>query len=110
MLVVIVLVPMLLRGNAVGGARGGMRYHAGAWERGKQVCIRRNNRLVEYTHIYLDHEYPVELSVYPSNEIKVTGRSSTDGKPIRRLSAAKVRALMEEEHAEAWALHLAGCG
>lgn len=74
----------------------------------KLICVQRNGRLVEYTHVYLDREYPVELSVYPSNEIRITGRSSTDGKPIRRLSAAKLRTLIEEEHSEAWFQYIAG--
>jgi len=74
----------------------------------KLVCIRRNNRLVEYTHVYLDFEYPVELSVYPAKEIRVAGRSSTDGKPIKRISASRLQSLMEDEHSEAWRLHVTG--
>ncbi|WP_020407519.1 hypothetical protein [Hahella ganghwensis] len=70
----------------------------------RQISIQRNSRQVEYTHIYLAGEYPIELSVYPANDIRVTGRSSTDGKPINRLSASRLRELIEEEHQEAWNL------
>ena len=74
----------------------------------KLICIQRSGRLVEYTHVYLDREYPVELSVYPSNEIRIAGRSSTDGKPIKRLSAARLRMIIEEEHSKAWFQYIAG--
>lgn len=68
----------------------------------KQVWIEKNNRPVEYIHVYLDFEYPVELSVYPTNEIRIRGRSSTDGKPIHRLSISALRNLVLTDHADAW--------
>jgi len=67
------------------------------------VCIQKNNQLKEYLHLYLDMEYPVELSVYPLNEYKITNRSSTDGKPIKRLGLKQVHQLITEEH---WDFHL----
>ncbi len=72
----------------------------------KQVWIQKNGRPTEYTHIYLSLDFPVELSVYPENEIRVRGRSSTDGKPIERLSPSKVRDLVIEEHADEWNKYL----
>lgn len=74
----------------------------------RQICIQRNSRPVEYTHVYLEQEYPVELSVYPSNEIRITGRSSTDGKPINRISVARLRTIIEQEHADEWFQHIVG--
>ncbi len=74
----------------------------------RQVWIQRGNQQLEYTHVYLDEQYPVELSVYPINDIRATGRSSTDGKPINRLSASRLKALIEEEHPADWYLHIAG--
>ena len=74
----------------------------------RQICIQRNSRPVEYTHVYLDREYPVELSVYPSNEIRITGRSSTDGKPIHRVSVSRLRAMIEEEHPDEWFQYIVG--
>ncbi|MBV1908330.1 MAG: nucleotidyltransferase [Kangiellaceae bacterium] len=68
----------------------------------KQVFIEKNGRPMEFNHIYLDLEFPVELSIYPVNEIRVRGRSSTDGKAIERLSVVKVRELVLSEHAELW--------
>lgn len=69
----------------------------------KQVLIQKDGRPQEYTHAYLDMAFPVELSIYPVNEIRVRGRSSTDGKPIDRISLFRLRDMMLNEHAEAWA-------
>lgn len=74
----------------------------------KQICIEKEGRPVEYTHVYLDLEFPVELSVYPTNEIRIRGRSSTDGKPINRLSISTLRNLVLTEHADDWSEYLAG--
>lgn len=72
----------------------------------KQVWINQGGRQQQYTHIYLDLAFAVELSVYPINEIKVRGRSSTDGKPIQRLSLSKLRDIMLTEHADAWSTYI----
>lgn len=69
----------------------------------KQVTIQQRGKLIEYKHIYLQFDYPVELSVYPKNEIRFHSRSSTDGKTINRLSMSKVKQLINEEH---WQMHL----
>lgn len=74
----------------------------------RQICIQRNSRPVEYTHVYLEQEYPVELSVYPFNDIRITGRSSTDGKPINRISVSQLRVMIEEEHPDEWLQYIAG--
>lgn len=58
-----------------------------------QSIIKKGSRYIEYTHVYLDMDFPVELSVYPVIELKVVSRSSTDGKPIKRLKLADVEAL-----------------
>ncbi len=59
----------------------------------KQVVIRSGNTFTEYTHIYIEADFPVELSVYPLMELRVTGRSSTDAKRIKRLKIADVERL-----------------
>lgn len=74
----------------------------------KQIWIEKNGRPVEHTHVYLDLEFPVELSIYSLNEIRVRGRSSTDGKPINRLSIAAVRHLLMTEHADDWSDYISG--
>lgn len=74
----------------------------------KQVCVQHSGRMTEYRHIYLHREYPVELSIYPLNEIRVRRRSSTDGRPIVRLSRERLLERLFAEHAEAWHEHTAG--
>lgn len=77
---------------------------------GKQITIRKGNAFVEYTHIYLDQEFPVELSVYPRMELRIRGRSSTDGKPIVRVSPDSLLQILLEEHGEAWGDYIHGQG
>ena len=74
----------------------------------KQVWIEKNGRPIEYTHVYLDRDFPVELSIYSTNEIRVRGKSSTDGKPINRLSLSVLRSLILTEHADEWAEYIIG--
>ena len=69
----------------------------------EKVTIQQQGKLVEYTHIYLQFDYPVELSVYPKKEIRINTRSSTDGKTINRHSMSKVKQLISNEH---WTMHL----
>jgi len=76
----------------------------------KQTHILYNGKPREFTHFYIEQEFPVELSVYPSNEIRVQGRSSTDGKPILRVSYAKLLTLIQEQHAEQWQAYIEGEG
>jgi len=65
------------------------------WRYEKQdVAISDNGKIKYYTHIYLDLDFLVELSIYPENHIRVRGRSSTDGKPIERMSYNKLHALV----------------
>ncbi len=72
----------------------------------KTVSIRKANKMVEYTHVYIDLAYPVELSVYPKLELRVTGRSSTDGKPIIRRSLDALLQLILDEHGDAWQAYI----
>lgn len=71
------------------------------------ITVSQNGILKAYTHIYIDSEYPIELSVYSNNEIRIRGRSSTDGKPIIRVSAAKLLELILNEHEEQWQRYIA---
>lgn len=65
------------------------------WTYEKQdVSINDNGKIKYYTHIYLNLDFMVELSVYPEKNIRVRGRSSTDGKPIERMSYKKLHALI----------------
>ena len=68
----------------------------------KMVDIFRAGKVEQYTHLYLFNGYPIELSVYPLLDIRVSHRSSTDGKPIQRLKPTALRALIAQDHPEQW--------
>lgn len=75
-----------------------------SWEfEEQQVTIRKGSAFIEYTHIYLDQQFPIELSVYPRLELRIQNRSSTDGKPIVRVNSDALLQLLMGEHADAWA-------
>lgn len=60
----------------------------------------------DFTHVHVEDVFPVELTVYAPAELRIRPRSSTDGKPIVRVSAASLRALCGREHPDAWARYL----
>jgi hypothetical protein len=70
----------------------------------EEVLIRTSTGFRAYHHLHLhDRLFPVELSVYSLAERREITRSSVDGLPIDRVSASRLRALLREEHAEAFA-------
>jgi len=72
-----------------------------------RVTIRVANQLKDYTHIFWERVFPIELSVYSVAEMRVTHRSSTDGKPIVRLKPSALQALLAEQSPQAWECYLA---
>jgi hypothetical protein len=64
----------------------------------KQVTISKFGEFREYLHFYVDDVFDLELTIYPSRELRFVPRSSTDGKPIRRLKAKDLEALIDREH------------
>ncbi len=57
------------------------------------MVIRNGHKFTEYTHIYIEADFPVELSVYPLMELRISGRSSTDAMRIKRLKIVDVERL-----------------
>ncbi len=72
----------------------------------EQVPIQLNGAIEVFTHIYVENFFPIELSVYPSAQMRVQGKSSTDGKPIIRLKPQALRDLIMSEHIEPWLYYL----
>lgn len=68
-----------------------------------RVAIQKDGRIQEFLHVYLDRGFPVELSLYPTRQRRITTRSSTDGRPIDRISPGRLRDLIATEHAAQWA-------
>jgi hypothetical protein len=74
---------------------------AWAYER-EPVTIQKFGEIREYLHYQVADAFPVELTVYPVRELRFRPKSSTDGKPIVRVRARALEALLAREHAEAW--------
>lgn len=73
----------------------------------ERVTIQKFGEIREYVHFHVADVFPIELTVYARRELRFRPRSSTDGKPIVRVSANMLSALLLREHAEAWARYLA---
>jgi hypothetical protein len=72
----------------------------------KQVTIRVGGKYKEYTHIYSERIFMIELSVYSNEESRIRQRSSTDGKPIIRLKVKALEKLLAKEHSKEWINYL----
>ncbi len=73
----------------------------------RQVTIHVAGQYKNYTHIHCERVFPIELSVYQLNEIRVTQRSSTDGKPMIRVKPSALTTLIAEHHHHEWKVYLA---
>jgi hypothetical protein len=73
----------------------------------QRVSIRKHGKIMEFTHVHVADVFPIELTVYAPNELAHRPRSSTDGKPIVRVRAERLRALCAREHPELWARYVA---
>jgi hypothetical protein len=69
------------------------------------VSIQKFGEIREYLHYHVAAEFPVELTVYATRELRFRPRSSTDGKPIVRLRIPALEALVARDHPEAWAAY-----
>jgi hypothetical protein len=76
-----------------------------AYER-QPVSIQKFGEIREYLHYHVEDVFPVELTVYAVRELRFRPRSSTDGKPIVRVRAPALEALLAKQHAEVWAAYL----
>jgi hypothetical protein len=78
--------------------------HRRGWEfEAEEVLIRVPTGFRTYHHLHVtDRPFPVELSVYPESERRQTTRSSVDGRPIDRVSASRLEALLWDEHEDDW--------
>jgi len=71
-----------------------------------EVAIKKQGVIEQFSHIYIHYHFPIELSVYPSQEIRVRGRSSTDLKPIVRMKPSALQELIYTEHSASWQRYL----
>ncbi len=73
----------------------------------ERVTILKFGEIREYLHVHVRDDFEVELTVYERRELRFRPRSSTDGKPIERVKAAALEALLAREHPDAWRRYLA---
>jgi hypothetical protein len=73
----------------------------------ERVSILKFGQIREYLHFHVADVFPIELTVYEPRELRFRPRSSTDGKPIVRVKASALEALLMREHATAWTDYLA---
>jgi hypothetical protein len=72
----------------------------------ERVSIHKFGEIREYLHHHVEERFPIELTVYPTRELRFRPRSSTDGLPIERLRVEAVAALLEREHTDAYRRYL----
>ncbi|MCP4675021.1 MAG: hypothetical protein GY854_05850 [Deltaproteobacteria bacterium] len=68
-----------------------------SFERQDVLVRRKKQGLVKYQHLLLDADYPIELSIYDLRDLRKRPKSSTDGKPMVRLSIRDLETLISEE-------------
>ncbi len=73
----------------------------------ERVTIQKFGEIREYLHYHVADVFPIELTVYAARELRFRPRSSTDGKPIVRVTVKALTAMLARDHAEAWARYLA---
>ncbi len=74
----------------------------------KAVSVLKFGEIRNYLHFYVDDVFDLELTIYPSRELRYVPRSSTDGKRIRRLKAGDLASCIENEHPTEWHEYLDG--
>jgi len=73
----------------------------------ERVTILKGGVVREYLHVHVRDDFELELTVYPRADLRYRPRSSTDGKPIVRVRASVLEALLAVEHPDAWARYQA---
>ncbi len=68
----------------------------------QHVSIMKGGKAMDFTHILVPDVFPLELTVYQPRDLGTRPRSSTDGKPIVRVSTGALRRICEKEHPELW--------
>jgi hypothetical protein len=68
----------------------------------ERVTIRKGGVFREFVHLHVSLRFDVEFTVYPRRDLRERPRSSTDGKPIVRRTAAALRAMLASDHADLW--------
>ncbi len=73
----------------------------------QRVSIMKRGKVMEFTHLHVADVFPIELTVYKPRDLGTRPRSSTDGKPIVRISCGALGRLCERDHHELWKAYMA---
>lgn len=60
--------------------------------------IVKDNETRSFTHVHINDEFPIELTVYPTSKLGYRFKSSITGKAIERASTPDLEKLIEREH------------
>ncbi len=72
------------------------------------MTIQKCGEIREYLHFHVIDVFAIELTVYEPRELRFRPRSSTDGKPIVRVRADALEALLlPRARSEDWSRYLA---
>lgn len=72
----------------------------------QRVSIVKHGRAQEFVHLLVPDLLPIELTVYEPRDLRHRPRSSTDGKPIVRVTSSALRTLLAREHGVEWQQYL----
>jgi len=72
----------------------------------ERTTIHKFGEIREYQHYHVVDVFPIELTLYPKRELRFRPKSSTDGKPIVRVSVSALETLLMREHTRSWQRYL----
>jgi hypothetical protein len=73
---------------------------------GERTTIYKFGEIREYQHYHVADVFPIELTLYDKRELRFRPKSSTDGKPIVRMSVSALETLLMREHTRSWQRYL----
>ena len=71
-----------------------------------RTTIHKGGKVREYQHYHVADVFPIELTLYEKRELRVRPRSSTDGKPIQRMTVSALETRLMREHTKPWQRYL----
>ena len=83
--------------NSLDAVTGVLDYHGYQYDTQRKV-ISKNGETNVYRHIYVQHQFEFELTLYPSNKTSYAFKSSITGKAIEKASIPQLRQFLIEEY------------
>lgn len=83
--------------DSVESIRSELEYH-GIYSELERKRVVKGGRPLTFQHLQIQDRFPIELTVYPTNQIRTTFISSITGKPMERASLAEFEQRMRAEY------------